>query len=78
MQLGYPRQNMGAPLGEGDKLAHALPWPQALANFLEDPAEALCRLKSLETQHRIVALLDTPMILLDGIGGATDLLVLDR
>ena len=55
------------PLGRGDELVRRSPRPEVVSKFVEGVAEALGRPKTFKAQHRIGALFDSAMILLDPI-----------
>ena len=70
MQFLYSLQDVRTPLGRRDELAHPLPRAQELTYLFKGAAEPLCRGNIPQPQHRVVAVLDPPLILLDGIGPA--------
>src|SRR3954463_11654430 len=60
-------QELLPPLGRRDKLVRRSPGPEVVSQFVEGVAEPLGRSKTFKAQHRIVALFDSAMILLDPI-----------
>ena len=56
-----------ALLGKGNPLLHRRPDPKELAHFIEGPTEACCRGQTSEPAHRVVALFDATMILLQSV-----------
>jgi hypothetical protein len=54
-------------LGQGNKLVRRSPGPEIVSQLIERAAEALRGSKALKTQHRVVALFEAPVILLDPI-----------
>ena len=68
MQFLYPLQDVRAPLSQRDELAHTLPRAEELAHFFKQAAETLCCSKLSKSQHRVIAVLNAAMILLNRIG----------
>ena len=62
---------MLTPLSQRDRLAHPLSRPEEVAHFINDSAKALCGVKVLKAQRWIIPLLDTAVILLNGVGTTT-------
>ncbi len=55
------------PLGRGEELVRRSPRPEVVSKLVEGVTEALSRSKTFKAQHRIVALFEAAMILLDPI-----------
>ena len=77
VQFLDPLQDTRTPLCQRDELTHPLPRAEELAHFFKQTAETLGRSKISKPQHRVIAVLDSTMILLDRIGPAANLAMHD-
>ncbi len=67
LELRHALQKMFTPLSQRDLLAHPLSRTEEVAHFINDSAKTLRGVKALEAQRRIIPLLDTAVILLNGV-----------